>query len=587
MKSCTLLYTMQQDQTQPQPTKPAMNLDYLAPTLSAIFAGCIHHVCSKNQELKMVDLLLILSPSLPVICQVIMKMVTLLLNTTLLTLSSSCDLSNVLGILQLFKSDVKGKGLDADGSPIYEHFSTTMTPAEKMVEWQQKGYFISIKQLIGPNHDGSFWVGIIYNVTKITSSKLAHFHHEFKIGDDTACIYVLDNKIFIASTNQKYLYSENIYNALWPTVYSENRSKYRISRIHNQCSQEIFETIKKYKTKGADSNVILNFMFAGPPGTCKTFAARAIAKELYRTLVEIDLKTINTEPEFFAIFEKYKPTTHVFLMDEIDLMCPTRQYDDAIIAKQLSDRMKSVITTTTGSGSGSESDSDTVSLNDMSANNLNIKTELRELREKLDKLLSFQDWLKTSVLHAINLMYLIMINSGQISQSFFSKLFMYEANVSVTTTFTQKYGTQMQTYINDYSGNNTIINNASNENSIQPKPPIPFTLRTMLTFISGGTTPDGLCICATTNRPEMIDPALVRPGRLRLMKFENLRVQDAVAMIHDEYPDSDMDLIRNELNRVGYTNHQISGALLSALIASTVNIAQLMTLFERELKQLG
>jgi ATP-dependent 26S proteasome regulatory subunit len=98
----------------------------------------------------------------------------------------------------------------------------------------------------------------------------------------------------------------------------------------------------------------------------------------------------------------------------------------------------------------------------------------------------------------------------------------------------------------------------------------------------GGNTPDELVIIATTNRPEKLDPALIRPGRLRLMEFKNLRSCDVVNMLLETYPE-EKEEIEKHLERISYEDYQMSGALLEAIMSSCNNINDIFEVIQREL----
>lgn len=91
-----------------------------------------------------------------------------------------------------------------------------------------------------------------------------------------------------------------------------------------------------------------------------------------------------------------------------------------------------------------------------------------------------------------------------------------------------------------------------------------------------------------TNRPELLDPALTRAGRLRHMPFNYLRIQDAVNLIRDMFAVDGYteDDIRQKLQEINYKDYQSSGALLSAVISSSVTLDQCIEVFDRELKEL-
>ncbi len=91
-----------------------------------------------------------------------------------------------------------------------------------------------------------------------------------------------------------------------------------------------------------------------------------------------------------------------------------------------------------------------------------------------------------------------------------------------------------------------------------------------------------MVIIATTNRPEKLDPALIRPGRLRLIEFKNLRKIDAVSMLLENYP-NEKEAIENGLNEIGYEDYMSNGALLEAVMSSTSTLDKTLKTFQREL----
>lgn len=569
--------------------KTAINLDYLAPTLSAIVAGIIHHAYREKKELSWGEVLLIASPSMPILCQLVLKCLTWALSFVVEL--GKWDVSWFKGWFSTATDEQlldKNAGLVEDGQiPVYWNFTPDKTPAQKMVEWQKEGYCIGLFNTMNICVDDfiqTFSHVACRNTCAQDATKLV-WYHEFDVGQMHVCMYINKNTTYMAGKSidpnvplviKSFDLWHIVYKALFPVIYKENTSRFRISRIHNQYAEEIMETVKKYK---AGKLVNLNFLFAGPPGTCKTYAARAIAAEMNRTLVEIDLKSIVTEDEFL---EHFNDKTHkcVFLLDELDLMCPSREMDDLLLKSMEQERKQKMgLTLLTNGSTSSESDSD---ISDQQQFGL-----LQQINQKLDTILGFQDWVKYALVVIVRLLFLLCGMQGTVAQEHIIKLderLKLEKGSSYSIKVTKVFGlyekmdpTGVELVYPEGTGNNNPI-----EANSKPKLK-PFTLRTLLSFISGGSTPTDLCIVATTNRPHLIDEALLRPGRLRLIEFHNLRKVDALAMIKEEYP----EMTEEVLTQVGYTDFQCSGALVSAILASTVSLTKFMEVFERELKKMS
>lgn len=542
------------------PKTNTINIDYIAPTLSAIIAGLIHHACRENKPLTFNDILLILSPSIPALCQIFIKIISFLINEIIFKLFViDYDFSKLYNLIPKYKN-TNSIGLYEDNITVsYLKYTTNKTPSQKIIEWQKNDYTITI---LDDEDNLRAFTDIHIYFTKIHNHSCKHFYHEFDLKDAKICIYLNDKIIYIASTNKKYIglnILQMIKQQLFPTIYVENTSNFKISKIHNKYSDEIMATIKKYKT--VSKNVNLNFIFSGKPGTCKTYACRAIAKELSRNLVEIDLTKITYEEEFLQIFKNNDPSNTVFLLDEIDLMCPTREFDDALLKNIEFEKMK----TLTDSSSTSSNNSD-YDMGDI------------KISEKLNLIIGLLEWIKLAVMYMIKSEFIYITYNSSLSLLLFEVFPQYN-NLSYATTFkshVSKYKDVIFTDRNDEHISKPVTSSISKT---------PFTLRTLLNFISGGNTPEGLCICATTNRKDKLDPALIRPGRLRLMEFEYLRKCDVIAMIKDEYPDEKN--IEEMMDKLDYTDYKISGALLSSIISSTITVEQLLHVFERELKELN
>lgn len=602
------------------PAKPALNinLDYLVPTLSAICAGVIHHICNKKEALTYVDLLLIISPSLPVLLGLVVKIITFMINwlangTQNMNLGFlGTMIQKMNSILQLNKQNVtfnNNDSLDKDGRIIFQKYTVNIDISKKMTEWQNMNYYII-------QHKETTCESILFKIIQKFTNILydrnlifVNFYHEMTFENNKVIIYFVNipnsdkYNLYIASSSEEYLLTTNIYRKLYPSTYVENISYYRISRIYNEYRDELLHTVKMYKAKSTNKRkVCMNFCFAGPPGTSKTYGARAIAKELTREIFEINLSKIVYEEDFLALFSEENIKKYVFLLDEIDLMCPSREFDDKLIKSAEETRLTTFGITKSNTDVVIDYDSEHSSLteedgfvNKKLLHQIHLlQDEVRKLHEKMDKTSSFQDWLKsflekfyriTSELLYINLIrhfipiYDVFGATTLSSINEYNKIFVkhYDGGIKVSQKLLEEkiFG----------------INSSSNDGSTSNNSPMsaiktPFTLRTLLNFISGGNTHDDLVIIATTNRPEKLDPALIRPGRLRLIEFKNLRKEDAVCMLLENYPE-EKEAIERGLDEIGYTDYMSNGALLEAVISSTHTLEKTLKTFQRELYNLN
>lgn len=579
-----------------------INIDYLAPVLSAIVAGIIHHACREGKQITLTDVLLIISPSVPVICQVFIKILTFIINSVFQYDITKWFKKNEENVIVENKDDKKDIVVPKDGKIIkYLNFSTTLTPSEKIIEWQEKGYSIKIfgKKSWGDNGGlQTYLIQIIRYFTNIQSDGHDYFYHEFMIKEYLYFIYIFEGDVYYATNNPNLKinsdWTDYIYTNLYPETYTENTSKYRISRVYNEYSQEIMETIKKYK-KNLGKIVNLCFLFSGKPGTCKTYICRAIAAELSRKIVEVNLKTILYEDDFFEIFVKNDPLKTVFLFDEIDLMCLSREFDDSVLKGLEMERLQKLNINQQNDINSTNDPITSIDTNLISLikdDIINITQKLNKLdkiEEKIDILLMFQTFVKNILLFIMEVLLLLLTMGGTYSKvrSAFLKysgiqimspddyiLHVYSSSTYLHT-INHSFNGPQKNILTNLDGNNDLIDGLKRQ---------PFTLRTLLNFISGGTTPDGLCICATTNNKDKLDPALMRPGRLRLFEFKYLRKCDAVCMIYEDYPEIDKNVISDMLDKIGYKDYMASGALLSSILSSTISLEQLFNIFEREIK---
>jgi SpoVK/Ycf46/Vps4 family AAA+-type ATPase len=428
------------------------------------------------------------------------------------------------------------------------------------------------------------------------------------IENDKVIIYCENTKnlynLYMLSSNKDYTNYIIVFNKLFPKTYTENTSYYRISRIYNEYRKELLHTIQMYKEKSMSRRkVCMNFCFAGPPGTSKTYAARAIAKELGREIFEINLSKIVFEEEFLALFTEENIKKYVYLLDEIDLMCPSREFDDKLIKSAEETRLTTFGVNTKSIATESENEESSLTEEDGYGNvnkqllhkiNL-LQEDIRKLHEKMEKTFDFQEWLKSYLTHfcqtAMEFLYIIVckscnVNLKEIVETNFlegyKNNYFTESNgiTKIKSSFIEE---KTISFFNLNTGFTSNTSNSSSEPKSQDK--TPFTLRTLLNFISGGNTHDDLVIIATTNRVKKLDPALIRPGRLRLVEFKNLRKVDAVSMLLENYPEQ-RDAIERGLDEIGYEDYMSNGALLEAVMSSTSTLEKTLQTFQRELSNI-
>ncbi len=584
-----------------------VNFDYLAPTLSAICAGVIHHICNKKEALTYVDFLLIVSPSLPVLLGLVLKMVAFIVNliangTQHMNLGLfGTMIQKVNGWLRLDRSNTnKTDSLDENGRIIFYKYTVNIDISKKMTEWQKMKYHI----VQHTNMSIDIYIsGIIQHFTNILYDRnmyFVNFYHEFILEGHLVILYFenISNSdkynIYVASPSKDYVFTSKICRILNPSTYVENTSHYRISRIYNEYRDELLHTVKMYKENSVNKRkVCMNFCFAGPPGTSKTYAARAIAKELSREIFEINLSKIVYEEDFLALFTEEQIKKYVFLLDEIDLMCPSREFDDKLIKSAEESRL----TTFGVSNAMVDYESEHSSLteeegfeNKKLLHQIHLlQDEVRKLHEKMDKTYVFHEWLKTFLekfyrmtneLLYISLVrcygsILVVIGMTTYPSIIEYKNIFFKDNDGSTKLKHDLLEERIFGNIPSSKDSPTSFSSKSTDKT-------PFTLRTLLNFISGGNTHDDLVIIATTNRPEKLDPALIRPGRLRLIQFKNLRKEDAVCMLLENYP-QEREAIERGLDEIGYTDYMSNGALLEAVISSTHTLEKALMTFRREL----
>ncbi len=597
-----------------EPTKMNITFDHLAPTLSAIMAGIVHHMCREKRQLTFIDFLLIISPSLPVLSTQFLKLIAFVINFMCngifgINIGFLTHFIDFISKRESKKSDTIGVGFDKEERIIFPKYTVEIDISKKMEEWQKEGLYVrscSESELSYKNNRNILL--LVENITKhnltfsnsISNTVFVNFYNEFTIDTDKVYVYITNTnkekklyKIYRASTNINYTSINEVYCKLYPTEYIENKSKYRVSRIYNEYSKELLTTIMRFKESLTNNGrkVCTNFCFAGPPGTCKTYAARAIAKELTREIVEVNISSIVYEKDFFEIFTKNDVSKSVFLFDEIDLMCPSREFDDKLIKNAEESRLTTFGVKSNNELMDYESENSSLTEEDGFVNKKLLhqihllQDEMKKLHEKMNETTSFQEWLKNFLEESFKKVYygFITMNLTGLTGTDISKLrdiFKVENfTVQAIMNYFLKY---MESNFAIQSKNSISTSSISTSSISNDK--TPFTLRTLLNYISGGNTPDDLVIIATTNRPEKLDPALIRPGRLRLMEFKNLRKIDIVNMLLENYS-NEKSKIEEFLENIHYEDYMISGALLEAIISSCNDLNDIFQIIQREIQR--
>lgn len=320
---------------------------------------------------------------------------------------------------------------------------------------------------------------IVFNQDTINFSYLVDvYSKEYILEDDIQKI--LDNfaKKIIDDTKLKYS------DKLTMLLSSENKNYYRLNSYYNEHIPKIINTVNKFKLflAGHHPPISCNFCFVGKPGTSKTSVCKAIASELDRTPVEIDLLKFPFEDELYDfIFEKNDYKKCVYIFEEIDSFCPTR-----IDTHDINNCMKSIM------------------LKGMLPGDENIKKENNNDDHKTDK-----------------------------------------ENITISK-------------------------------SIQRKTPV--TLRTLLTLLSGVDSKYEACFLANANDPDKLDNALIRPGRLKLLEFKNLRKIDLINMLSELYDKNDVGQ-----NVSFYNDYMISGASLRHIMNCTNTFEEAISEIKQEL----
>src|SRR5690606_31388662 len=92
------------------------------------------------------------------------------------------------------------------------------------------------------------------------------------------------------------------------------------------------------------------------------------------------------------------------------------------------------------------------------------------------------------------------------------------------------------------------------------------TLNQMLVEMDGFDTKDGVIIIAATNRPDVLDPALLRPGRFDrqvVVDMPDAKEREAILKIHASKIPVGTDV---DLNRVARATSGASGADIANLV---------------------
>lgn len=337
---------------------------------------------------------------------------------------------------------------------------------------------------------------------------------------------------------------------LYSLVFPPKQSKYLLNKVYNTHSEEIKETVSRYQAfqQGATTarRICSNFCFAGPTGTCKTYAARAIASFLNRTLVEINLKKFVYEDDFYEFIETTPTDKSVFLLDEIDLMCPDREFDDAVLTIDRKKRLSTLSMTTESTDGNDDFQDGEATKNSLAAMEKSIK--------KIESDVTLHN-LRFTVSQAMR-----SPNSNDVCHRMVGMSYADTKNA-----------------LDAAELGNVVTKGGATATGIAKEP---LTLRTLLTWLSGPNTPDSLVVIATTNRPEKLAPELVRPGRLRLMRFDNLRKVDLCDLLSEIFPRDKVEIL---IEKIGYQDHSLSGATVEAIMSSCINMSQLENALCREL----
>jgi ATP-dependent 26S proteasome regulatory subunit len=150
------------------------------------------------------------------------------------------------------------------------------------------------------------------------------------------------NKILLSfidkyKSNKQNNYSNNLINLLSSNV----KNHCKLTSCYNEHISKIITNVNKFKLflKGDHPMITCNFCFVGNPGTCKTYTCKAIAYELERTPIEINLLKYLFEDELYKfIFTENDYKKCVYIFEEIDAFCPVIKND-----KDINNSMKKIM----------------------------------------------------------------------------------------------------------------------------------------------------------------------------------------------------------------------------------------------------
>jgi hypothetical protein len=228
--------------TSTQPTTspssaPCLNIsfDHLAPTLSAIFAGIIHHMCHKKEALTFIDFLLILSPSLPVICAQLLKLFAFITNIIGNGLSNlnitwlNSGMNWISTKLNWKSSNFENRGFDEEGRIIFPKYTVQIDISKKMAEWQKEGYHVKFQYVDGISTYMNIFIEKFTKTSLLSSCReqnhFVNFYNEFEINGEKIIFYITHLKdtkyhYYIISKNKSLTDFTFIFNCIFPPKYS-------------------------------------------------------------------------------------------------------------------------------------------------------------------------------------------------------------------------------------------------------------------------------------------------------------------------------------------------------------------------------
>lgn len=113
------------------------------------------------------------------------------------------------------------------------------------------------------------------------------------------------------------------------------------------------------------------------------------------------------------------------------------------------------------------------------------------------------------------------------------------------------------------------------------------TLNALLVEMDGFDTQDGIIIIAATNRPDVLDPALLRPGRFDRQIYINLpdvRGREAILKVHAKHVTLDPSVDLSVIARAtpGYSGAELANLLNEAALLAARNNKKAVTMVELE-----